>query len=385
MRTIGVVSGSRADYGLYFPILKKIMAHPRLKLRLYVTGTHLSRRFGYTVSWIKKDGFPIAASVRIPLNLDSPDGIARAMGKGTIGFANVFKKNPPDILLILGDRFEMHSAAVAAIPFNIPLAHIHGGELTYGSFDEYFRHSLTKMSHLHFTAAAQYAGRVKQMGEEPWRVKNCGAPGLDNILSLPRYSQAELTKKFKVNFSKPLILVTFHPVSMEYKKTEDHICNLLQALSDYQNYSIIFTRPNADTYNEIIVHRISAFIHRHRNGLMVDNFGQRGYLSMMEHAALMLGNSSSGIIEAASFKLPVVNIGSRQDGRIRNKNVIDTGDSIKDIQTGIQKALSRKFRSSLQKIKNVYGDGRASQRIVSVLAEVHLGKLMPKYFIDHRL
>ncbi len=384
MRTVGVVSGSRADYGLYFPILKRIVAHPKLKLLLYVTGMHLSKRFGHTVSWIIKDGFPIASQVKISLDSDSPEGIAYAMGEGTIGFAKVFKKNPPDILLILGDRFEMHSAAVAAIPFNIPLAHIHGGELTYGSFDEYFRHSLTKMSHLHFAATKEYANRIKQMGEESWRVIICGAPGLENILSLPRYSRIELEKKFKINFSKPVILVTVHPVSIEYKKTELYISNVLEALSDYQNYSIIFTHPNADTDNGIITRRIKSFIDRRSHSFMVDNFGQRGYLSLLEHTAVMVGNSSSGIIEAASFKLPAVNIGTRQDGRIRNKNVIDVGYGVKDIQRGIQKVLSKEFRSSLQRIRNVYGDGRASERIVSTLARIDLKKLTPKRFVDYR-
>ena len=276
----------------------------------------------------------------------------------------------------------MHAAAVAAIPFQIPIAHIHGGETTLGSFDEYFRHSLTKMSHLHFAATAVYADRIKQMGEESWRVHICGAPGLDNIFRIPRYSKADLEKKFKVELSNPVILITFHPVSMEYKKTDLYISNLLESLPDYKNYSIIFTHSNADTNNETITRRIQSFIHRRPNSFMVDNFGVRGYLSLMAYAAVMIGNSSSGLIEAASFKLPVVNIGTRQDGRIRNKNVIDVGYDVKDIQRGIHQALSRRFRRSLQRMRNVYGDGQASHRIVSILAGIDLKKLVPKYFVD---
>lgn len=379
MRTIGVVTTSRSDYGLYLPILKEIHKHPRLKLLLYVTGMHLSQKYGHTVDLIRKDGFAIAAKVGM-LFADSPSDIARAMGKGTAGFAKIFKTKRPDILLVLGDRFEMHAAAVAAVPFGIPIAHIHGGELTFGSFDDYFRHSMTKLSHLHFATTKEYAKRIKQMGEEPWRVAVAGAPGLDNISNLKRLSKEELTKKYRVDFSKPVLLVTFHPVTMDAAHTQKHITGLLTALKTFKGFNIVFTLPNADTQNHIIARNIKLFLRANPSARLVGNFGTRGYLSMMRCAKAMVGNSSSGIIEAASFKLPVVNIGTRQEGRIKPKNVIDCGYAATEIKAALRKALSGNFRCGLTNLKNPYGNGKAAGRIVSFLARVDLAKLQPKRF-----
>lgn len=382
MRKIGVVTTGRCDYGLYLPILQKITLNRRLTLSLYVTGMHLCREFGDTVKIIEQDGFSIAAKVDILSGSDSPFDIAKSMGEATIKFAQVFQKDCPDILLVLGDRFEMHSAAVAAIPFNIPIAHIHGGEITYGAFDEYFRHSLTKLSQIHFASTKEYASRIKQMGEEPKRIFVSGSPAIDTINNTSRYSKEKLKSLFNLSFDKPVFLVTFHPATIEYRKTGEYMDNLLNALAAYENYNIIFTAPNADTNRNIITGHIKSFIKKHANAFYVVNFGSRGYLSIMQYAKLMVGNSSSGIIEAASFKLPVVNIGTRQQGRIRGKNVIDVGYASGEIKKGIKMGLSDKFRRSLNSVKNLYGDGKASDLIVRILATVDLEKIKVKHFFD---
>lgn len=382
MKKIGVVTTSRADYGLYLPILKEVVNDKNLRLLLYVTGMHLSSGFGNTIEMIRKDGFPIAAKVPMLQSSDTALDIGVAMGKGTMGFAKVFAKFRPDILLVLGDRFEMHAAAVAAVPFRIPIAHIHGGEITYGAFDEYFRHSLTKMSHLHFVANTTYANRIKQMGEESWRITVSGSPALDNLYNAPRYSRAELERKFKIDISCPILLVTFHPVTLEYEKTKEYISNLLSALSHFKKHTIVFTSPNADTNSHIILQHIKSFVSKYANTFFIKNFGPHDYGGIMQHAAAMAGNSSSGIIEAASFRLPVVNIGSRQDGRLRNKNVIDAGYERGEIRRAVEKALSPSFKKNLMGIKNIYGDGTASIKIVSVLERANLKKLIKKRFCD---
>ncbi len=381
MRTVGVVTTSRADYGLYFPILQRITQSQHLKLLLFVTGMHLSDKHGRTVREIQQDGFPIAAEVDMLMS-DSPSDVAKSMGKGTMGFAQVYEDAQPDILLVLGDRFEMHCAAVAAIPFGIPTAHIHGGECTYGAFDEYFRHSLTKISHLHFASTQVYANRIKQMGEEPWRVIVSGAPAIDNISGFQGYKKDELETKYHIDLTRPVLLTTFHPTTMEYERMEEYVANLLVALEEFKGSHIVFTSPNADTYNHIIADKIRSFVNGHKGSYMVDNFGRAGYLSMMKVSKAMVGNSSSGIVEAASFQLPVVNIGTRQDGRIKARNVIDVGYSSEEIKRGIQKAVSDSFRDSLEGLDNPYGDGKASERIVGVLETVDLGALKIKRFCD---
>lgn len=381
-RRIGIVTVARSDYGVYLPLLRKIDAHNNLELLLYASGAHLLEKFGNTITMIEDDGFSIAAKIPMLSKGDTPFDVAHAMGVGTQNFARVFRDNPPDILVVLGDRYEMHAVAVAAIPYQIPIAHIHGGELTYGALDDYFRHSLTKFSHLHFASTAVYAKRIIQMGEESWRVTVSGAPGLDDILQKPRLSKSELTTAYGIDLSKPTLLVTFHPVTMEYEYTEEYITNLLNALAHFSEYHVIFTYPNEDAGSAIIIKEIESYVRHHSNADVVKNFGHKGYVSMMEYAVAMVGNSSSGIVEAASLKLPVVNIGTREDGRVRNANVIDVGYSVDEIAAGINKAVSPKFCDSLTDLVNLYGDGRASERIVNILATVDLRRLIPKRFHD---
>lgn len=382
MRTIGVVTVSRSDYGIYLPVLQRIQEEPELSLRLFVAGMHLSPEFGLTVRAIEKDGFEIIERVEMLLSSDTPVGIAKSMGLGTIGFAQAYARSRPDILLVLGDRFEMHAAVVAALPFKIPVAHIHGGESTEGAIDEAMRHSITKMSHLHFVATEAYAQRVIHMGEEPWRIVVSGAPSLDNLPRIHLLSREEIEKQYELDLKPPLLLATYHPVTLEYEQTETHIRELLAALEEV-DATIVFTYPNADTGSRLIVQMIREFTARHPRTQIRVSLGTEAYFSLMNHAVAMVGNSSSGIIEAASFKLPVVNIGSRQRGRVHGKNVIDVGCTHSEILAGIKKAVSPEFRASLVDLVNTYGDGHAAERIVDRLKRVELNdKLLRKHFYE---
>ena len=364
-----MVTVARSDYGIYLPILRLIEKDPNLRLSLIVSGMHLSPEFGLTIQEIEDDGFEVSDRVEILLSSDSPEGVAKSMGLGVIGFAQVYARKPFDILILLGDRFEMHSAATAAMPFTIPVAHIHGGESTEGLIDEAIRHSITKMSHLHFTATRQYAERIVQLGEEPWRVVVSGAPSLDNINSVQLMDRRELEQTFQIDLSQPPLLITYHPVTLQYEQTKTFMQELFFALTQF-DHPCVFTYPNADTGGRQIKEMILEFNQSRSNSQLVTNMGTRGYFSLMNHSLAMVGNSSSGIIEAASFKLPVVNTGIRQQGRVRNRNVIDVGWTSQEILCGLEKAASQEFRSSLYNLTNKYGDGHAANRIVEVLKNV---------------
>lgn len=384
MRSIGVVSVGRSDYGIYLPILRRMQAEPDLRLSLFVSGMHLSPDFGLTVRMIEADGFEIAERVEMLVSSDTPEGIAKSIGLGVIGFSQALPRNRPDILVILGDRFDMYAAAVAALPFKIPVAHIHGGEVTYGAIDDALRHSMTKLSHLHFVSTQAYKQRVEQLGEEPWRIAVSGAPGLDHLRSLQFLTASELERRYQLVLDPPPLLVTFHPVTLEYEQVEWQVDELLSALNA-ADLPIIFTMPNADTGNSVIRNKIAEFSQSHARVWCLDNLGTQAYFSMMKHAAAMVGNSSSGIIEAASLKLPVVNIGSRQSGRIRAANVIDVGYGRGEIQNAIRKAVSLAFREALRDLQNPYGDGHAAERIVDCLKTVELDeRLLAKHFFDTR-
>lgn len=382
MRTIGVVTGARSDYGIYLPILRAIEADSSLRLHLIVSGMHLSPEFGLTANIIKSDGFEIGERVEMLLSSDTPQAISKSMGLGLIGFAQAYARFRPDILLVLGDRFEMHAAALAALPFKIPIAHIHGGEVTQGAIDDALRHSITKLSHLHFVSTKEYARRVEQLGEEPWRIMVSGAPSLDNLHQLQLLSKDFLATKFALRLERPPLLVTFHPVTLEYEQTEWQISELLAALLASQ-MPVVFTMPNADTSGRLIIRMIEHFVETHESAQIADNLGTQAYFSMMSLAAAMVGNSSSGIIEAASFKLPVVNIGTRQQGRVQAANVIDVGYQRESILKGIKEALQPAFRESLHDLVNPYGEGNAAVKIVKRLREVELdGRLVTQKFHD---
>lgn len=372
MRTLGVVTVGRADYGILLPILRRITADPDLALHLIVSGMHLAPEFGRTVSLIRDDGLAIGDQVEMLLASDTPEGIAKSMGLGTIGFAQSYARRRPDLLLVVGDRFEVHAAVSAALPFNIPVAHVHGGESTEGLIDEAIRHSITKMSHLHFASTQAYASRIIQMGEEPWRVMVSGAPSLDHLRTFEPMEPRELEEVFGVRLGEePPLLVTYHPVTLRYERTAGELEELLEAL-DVCEAPVVFTMPNADTSHRLILPRIKAFISGHPHTQLVQSFGTQGYFSLMHWACAMVGNSSSGIIEAASFGLPVVNIGTRQQGRLHGPNVLDVEGRRDAISAAIQKARSQEFRDSVRGLPNLYGDGRASERIVGRLRTVEL-------------
>lgn len=382
MRTIAVVTTSRADYGIYRPLWRAITSAPDLHLQIIAAGMHLSPEFGLTVRDIEADGFTVDERVELLLSSDTPEGIAKSVGVGVLGYAQIFARTRPDILVLLGDRFEMHAAAVAALPFTLPIAHLHGGEVTQGAFDDALRHSLTKLSHLHFVSTAAYARRVAQLGEEPWRITVSGALSLDNLTTLDLLNYHELEQRVGMALEPPPLLVTFHPVTLEPGQTEWQIDELLAAL-ETSGYPVVFTMPNADTGGRAIAQKITHFVQTHQAACLVDNLGTRAYFSMMQHAAAMVGNSSSGILEAASFKLPVVNIGTRQQGRIRAANVIDSGYKREEVAVAIQRATSTDFRASLHSLVNPYGDGHAAGRIVQKLQEVDLDTaLVVKCFCD---
>lgn len=382
MRTIGVVTVARSDYGPYRPVLRRIQSDTELELLLIVAGMHLSPQFGMTVNAIEDDGFSVDERVEMLLSSDSPEGVAKSMGLGTVGFAQVYARNRPDILLMLGDRYEMLAAAAAALPFKIPVAHIHGGESTEGAIDESIRHSITKMAHLHFASTEAYARRIVQMGEEPWRVIVSGAPALDNICQIEVMSRADLEAKYDLDLAVPPLLVTFHPVTLEYEETEAQMAELLFALQASET-PIVFTHPNADTGYHTIVGLAEDFVRRVPDANMIVNMGTVGYFSLLAQVSAMVGNSSSGIVEAASFKLPVVNVGSRQAGRIRPRNVVDVECGRHAIGEGIRQATSPEFRDSLVDLVNPYGDGHAAKRIVERLRTVSLdSRLIVKRFHD---
>jgi UDP-hydrolysing UDP-N-acetyl-D-glucosamine 2-epimerase len=379
VRTIAAVTGARSDYGLLVPVLRGIAADPTLRLKLFVTGMHLSPDFGLTVREVERD-FEITERVEMLVASDTPEAISKSVGLGVIGFAQTYARHRPDILLVLGDRFETLAAVTAALPFTIPVAHIAGGEATEGAIDDAIRHAITKMSHLHFVALEEYRRRVIQMGEEPWRVTVSGEPGLDNISATPALPIAEIEARIGMSLEPPPLLITFHPATLEPGNAEVQIAELLAAL-DTVEMAMVFTAPNADAEGRVIGARIQDFVRLHPNSRLVTNLGTAAYLSMMRHSAAMVGNSSSGIVEAASFELPVVNLGSRQRGRVCGKNVIHAEMKADTIVRAIRSALSPVFRERIRGLVNPYGDGKAAPRIVEVLKTVPLDRnLLAKSF-----
>ena len=382
-KRIGVVTVSRSDYGHLRPVLEALRRAPDLELLLLVAGMHLASEFGLTVRDIEADGFPISARVEMLGGGDTPEAVAAATGRGVAGFGEAFARLRPDVVVALGDRFEMLAAAVAALPFALPVAHIHGGEVSEGAMDNQIRHAITKLAHLHFASAEPHARRIAAMGEEPWRIHTVGAPGLDRLATTEPLPRAALARELGLPEAGPWLLVTFHPVTLEYRDTAAHIDELLAALEKTDGF-IVITYPNADTAGRLIIERIEEFAGRHpRRCRLAKSLGERLYLSLLRHADLMIGNSSSGLIEAPTFGLPVVNVGSRQRGRLRGANVIDVEPSREDILRGIEAAQVPAFRARAGAAANPYGDGHAAPRIVDVLRSVPIdARLVEKRFSD---
>lgn len=387
MRKIAVVTGTRAEYGHLYWIIKGIHDDPDLELQLIVTGMHLSPEFGLTVKEIERDGFPIAEKVEMLLSSDTETAIAISMGLGMIGFANAYSRLGSDIIVVLGDRFELLSAVASAVPFRIPVAHIHGGEITEGAIDNLFRHAITKMSHIHFPATKEYTDRIIQMGEQPETVFCFGAPGLDNIYKLKLLDKQQLKNELGLPGEKAWGVVTYHPVTLEKDSAKIQIEELLNALVEFSEIYWVFTLPNADTENRIIIESIKDYVQKKpQRFVLFSSLGQLKYLSLLKSAIVMVGNSSSGVIEAPSFELPVVNISDRQKGRVRVKNVIDVPVCEKNrIVTAINAAISKEFRDSLKELENPHGKGNASERILNLLKTITLGeKIIKKTFYDFK-
>lgn len=382
-RKICVVTGSRAEYGLLYWVLREIEKADDLELQLVVTGMHLSHEFGFTCQQIEDDGFRITHRVDMQLSSDTAAGIAKSMGLGLIGFADSFKSLQPDIVLMLGDRFELLAAASAALVAALPIAHIHGGEVTAGAFDEAIRHSITKMSHIHFTATEIYRQRVVQLGEHPSRVFNVGAPGLDNIHRLKLLSRSELEDAIKMKLGSCSLLVTWHPVTLEPGRTRMDCQVLLNALAKVDGLKVIFTKANADTEGRIINQLIDEFVLAHSGDAVVyRSLGQLRYLSAMKHVDGVVGNSSSGIIEAPSFQVGTVNIGDRQLGRVCADSVINCKSIEEDIGSAIKQLFSREFLGKLLEVKNPYGGENVAEKIVRELQSCSIENIIKKTFFD---
>jgi len=364
-RKICVVTGTRAEYGLFYPILKKIQESSKLQLQLITTSSHHSSQHGFTFKEIENDGFAIDDKINNLSSTDTRSAIVKSTGLLTSLLSDSFEKLQPDIVLLLGDRYETHAAAICALLMNIPIAHIHGGEITEGAVDEQIRHSITKMSYLHFCAAEPYRERVIQMGEDPTRVFNVGAPGIDNIVNFNLLTKDNLEEELNWKFSSNSALFTYHPVTLSETNVINDL-NIILSILEKSNLNILFTYANADLGGAIINNKIENFCKlRPEKYKVVKNLGQLKYLSAMKHADLLIGNSSSGIIEAASFKKPVVNIGDRQKGRLRGKNVIDC--NLNSLEESIKIAVSDGFKDEIKNIKNIYGEGSASEVILNKL------------------
>ena len=381
-RKICIITGSRAEYGLLSWLIREVNIDKNLELQLIVTGMHLSAEFGLTYKEIEKD-FKIDMKIDMHLSSDTAEGISSSMGIAQKSFSEAYSKLKPDIIVVLGDRYEIFSAVTAAMISRIPIAHIHGGEATEGSIDEAIRHSITKMSHLHFTATEEYSKRVIQLGENPDKVFTVGGMGVENIKRLTLFTKEELEKliDFKLNIKN--ILVTFHPVTLEKNTSKKQFSEILDAIDDLKNTNIIFTKTNSDTGGKIINSMIDEYTSKNQNkSISITSMGQLNFLSALKYMDFIIGNSSSGLLEAPSLKIGTINIGDRQKGRIKAKSIIDCSPNKKSIKYAIKKAYSNEFQNHLKNIKNPYGDGCSSQKIIKILNSISIDDLLKKSFFN---
>lgn len=381
-RKICVVTGTRAEYGLLRWVMKGIRDTPGLEIQIIVTGMHLSPEFGLTYREIESDGFFIDRKVETLLSSDTPTGLAKSMGLGLIGFGEALQQLQPDLMLVLGDRFEIFSAVAAAMVARIPVAHLHGGEATEGAFDEAIRHSITKMSHLHFVAAEEYRQRVIQLGEHPDRVFLVGGLGVDNIKKLTLLDRPALEASLGFKLGRRNLLVTFHPVTLEDATSAEQMAELLAALEAIEDTHLIFTMPNADTGGRVLVDMIEQFVADHANTCAFTSLGQLRYLSCIRHVDGVVGNSSSGLTEVPSFGKGTINIGDRQRGRLKAESVIDCSSDRRSIAAALQRLYSPAFQATLKTVRNPYGEGGASEKIVQALKDYSLEAILKKSFHD---
>lgn len=363
-KKICVLTATRAEYGLLKPIIEKLINIEEFDVRLVATGAHLSPEFGMSYKEIESDGFVIDEKIEILLSADTSSSISKSMGLVMISFADYFDRLKPDMLIILGDRYESLAVAMVAMNQRIPIAHLYGGETTEGAIDESIRHAITKLSYLHFTSTEEYRNRVIQLGEHPERVFCVGAVGIENILKENLMSKSELEESIRFNLDKPYAVVTFHPVTLEDNKSEEHIKALLDVCETYKDMKFIFTKANADSGGRIINKMIDNFVERNNNAVAFTSLGRIRYLSALKYCTMVIGNSSSGLTEAPSFGIPTINIGDRQKGRLQATSVINCEPNKEDIKRAIEHALSNDFIIIAKNTNNLYGDGNTSSKIV---------------------
>lgn len=384
MKKISVLTATRAEYGLLKPIIEKLNTVVEFDVRIVVTGAHLSPEFGLTYKEIEQDGIAIDEKIEILLSADTPASISKSMGIALISFADYFERLKPDMLIVLGDRFETLAVCTAAMNQRIPIAHLYGGETTEGAIDESIRHAITKLSYLHFTSTENYRNRVIQLGEQPDRVFCVGAIGIENILNLNLLSKNELEAAIHFKLDKPYAMVTYHPVTLE----EDHSAEQFQAVLDvckeYQNMNFIFTKANADANGRIINQMIDDYLEENNHATAFTSLGVIRYLSALKYCAMVMGNSSSGLLEAPSFGVPTINIGERQKGRLQAISVINCNPSYEDIKKAIDLALSEEFKNKAKKTVNPFGEGNTSDKVVATIKEFLLNQRieLKKKFYD---
>ena len=370
MKRIGIMTGTRAEYGLLKSLMQEINKDNDLELYLIVSGMHLSPEFGMTYKEIEEDGFEINAKVEMLLSSDSPAGISKSIGLGVIGFADEFQRADLDMLILLGDRYEALSAAISAMVMRIPIAHLHGGELTEGAIDEGIRHSITKMSYLHFTSTEQYRNRVIQLGENPERVFYVGALGVENIKKINLMTKEELEKSIHFEIDENTVVVTYHPVTLENNTVEEQFLNLLKVLDRNPKIRMIFTKANADTNGRIVNELLDKYTAQNsERACAFMSLGQKRYLSALKYCRIVIGNSSSGIIEAPSFGKPIINIGDRQKGRICADSVINCGYTQQEIQQAMETALTKEFENKASNCRNPYEKENTAANIISVIKD----------------
>lgn len=382
MRKICVITGSRAEYGLLYWLMKEIESAPDLELQIIATGMHLSPEFGLTYKEIEKE-FTITKKVEMLLSSDTAIGISKSMGLAQISFAEVFEELKPDIVVVLGDRYEIFSAVTAAMISRLPIAHLHGGETTEGAFDESIRHSITKMSHLHFTAAEEYRNRIIQLGEHPERVYTVGGMGIENIKRLKLLAKDAFEESIDFKLGKKNVLVTFHPTTLENDTAASQFNELLTALDTLEDTHIIFTKANSDTDGRIINHMIDEYVVKNKNkSAAFTSLGQIRYISALQYMDAVVGNSSSGLLEAPSFQIGTINIGDRQKGRIKAASIIDCDSTKESILHAFDTLSSIEFQEQLKSVINPYGNEQASQKIIKILQNQDLKDILKKSFFD---
>nr|WP_309098444.1 UDP-N-acetylglucosamine 2-epimerase [Fredinandcohnia onubensis] len=369
MKRISILTATRAEYGLLKPIIEKLNIVPEFDIRIVVTGAHLSPEFGLTYKEIEQDGLEIDKKVEMLLSADTPGAISKSMGLAMISFADYFEELKPDLLMVLGDRYETLAVCTVAMNLRIPIAHLYGGETTEGAVDESIRHAITKLSYLHFTSTEEYRKRVIQLGEQPDRVLCVGAVGIENILNQDLMSKSELGESIDFNLNRPYAIVTFHPVTLEDNSSAVQFQSLLEVCKKYQDINFIFTKANADANGRIINKMIDDYVSENDNAIAFTSLGMKRYLSGLKHCAMVIGNSSSGLVEAPSFGIPTINIGDRQKGRLQADSVINCEPSFQDIARAMVLALSDEFKNKAKNTINPYGDGNTSEKIVAAVMD----------------